>query len=163
MDFLLTFIRLYRFIYIKSECKMLNHRQSSFVDEYIACGNGAQAAIRAGYSPNSARETAYELLTKPHISAELAARQAVLAEEVAMSRERVVAALLEAVEMAKAQGDTRAMIAGWKELARLCGLYPTKEVVVSLPEVNPRPMSQWSDAELLAVIHDGKTATTLTG
>jgi phage terminase small subunit len=45
----------------------LTLKQSRFVDAYIATGNGAKAAVTAGYSEATAREMAHENLTKPHI------------------------------------------------------------------------------------------------
>jgi phage terminase small subunit len=47
--------------------KKLTPKEKVFIEEYIRCWNGAKAARLAGYSPKTARETAYELLTKPHI------------------------------------------------------------------------------------------------
>ena len=51
---------------------MLNPRQTRFVQEYAKDFNGAQAAIRAGYSERGARVTASKLLTHPNISTEIA-------------------------------------------------------------------------------------------
>ncbi len=48
-------------------CK-LTAKQKRFCEEYVIDLNGAQAAIRAGYSENSAKEIAAENLTKPNIS-----------------------------------------------------------------------------------------------
>jgi len=45
----------------------LTPKQSRFIDEYLVDLNGTQAAIRAGYSPNSANEQASALLAKPNI------------------------------------------------------------------------------------------------
>ena len=39
-----------------------------FCREYLIDLNATQAAIRAGYSINTAKETGYENLTKPHIA-----------------------------------------------------------------------------------------------
>jgi phage terminase small subunit len=47
--------------------KPLTDRQERFVVEYLGCANGAEAARRAGYSEHTAREMAYENLTKPNI------------------------------------------------------------------------------------------------
>jgi len=47
----------------------LNTRQAAFVAEYIVDFNGAKAAIRAGYSPNSAAAIASRLLTQVNIAA----------------------------------------------------------------------------------------------
>lgn len=45
----------------------LTPKQAKFVEEYIIDLNGTQAAIRAGYSVDSARQIAAENLTKPYV------------------------------------------------------------------------------------------------
>jgi phage terminase small subunit len=45
----------------------LKDKQELFCLEYLVDLNGAQAAIRAGYSEHTARQIASELLTKPDI------------------------------------------------------------------------------------------------
>lgn len=45
----------------------LNAKQRLFVKHYIATLNGAESARRAGYSANSAKETASRLLTNDNI------------------------------------------------------------------------------------------------
>jgi predicted GIY-YIG superfamily endonuclease len=42
-------------------------RQQVFIDEYLKCFNGAEAARRAGYSEKSARQTGSDLLANPDI------------------------------------------------------------------------------------------------
>ncbi len=49
--------------------ELLRPKQRAFVVEYLKDRNGAQAAIRAGYSERTARQQASELLTKPDIAA----------------------------------------------------------------------------------------------
>lgn len=44
-----------------------NQRQWRFVEEYLIDLNASQAALRAGYSPESARQIGCENLTKPYI------------------------------------------------------------------------------------------------
>lgn len=56
-----------------------------FINEYLKDLNATQAAIRAGYSPRSARSTSSEILTKPDIKAEVEAR---IAEQI-MSADEV--------------------------------------------------------------------------
>jgi phage terminase small subunit len=46
-------------------------KQTRFVEEYLVDLNATQAAIRAGYSVNTAKEIGYENLTKPHIRAKV--------------------------------------------------------------------------------------------
>ena len=45
----------------------LTARQKRFVEEYLACGDGPEAAIAAGYSPVTAEERARELLRDPAV------------------------------------------------------------------------------------------------
>lgn len=49
----------------------LTDKQEMFCRQYIIDFNGAQAAIRAGYSANSAKEIASETLTKPNVKARI--------------------------------------------------------------------------------------------
>lgn len=49
----------------------LSALQEAFVVEYIKCRNGAEAARRAGYSENSARQQASRLLTNDDILTEI--------------------------------------------------------------------------------------------
>ena len=72
----------------------LTWKQKAFIDEYMKDYNGTQAAIRAGYSENSAKEIAYENLTKPHIKEELKRRY----ESKRMSTEEIVARIEGMVE-----------------------------------------------------------------
>ena len=46
----------------------LTPKQRKFVEEYVLCDNGTEAAIRAGYSPKSARKMASQLLDIPGLS-----------------------------------------------------------------------------------------------
>lgn len=50
----------------------LNPRQKLFCQYYVELGNGAQAAIKAGYKETTARHQASQLLTKKHIKDEIA-------------------------------------------------------------------------------------------
>ena len=52
--------------------KTLTPKQQRFVEEYLVDLNATQAAIRAGYSRNSARQMGAENLTKPVIAAAVA-------------------------------------------------------------------------------------------
>ena len=61
--------------------RKLTERQRRFIDEYMACGNGAEAARRAGYSEGIARVQASENLTKQNIKAEIERRTREMSEE----------------------------------------------------------------------------------
>jgi phage terminase small subunit len=57
-----------------SPSKKLSLQQQIFVDEYLKCFNGAEAARLAGYSEKTARTIACANLTKPYIKAIIDAR-----------------------------------------------------------------------------------------
>ena len=52
----------------------LTPKQKAFADCYIECGNATEAARKAGYSEKASRFIGSENLTKPNISAYIAAR-----------------------------------------------------------------------------------------
>lgn len=65
----------------------LTNKEQMFINEYLRCWNGAEAARLAGYSPKAAKEIAYENLTKPHIQVAIQSRM----KEAAMSAEETLA------------------------------------------------------------------------
>jgi len=135
--------------------KGLKTKQSRFIDEYMVDLNGAAAAVRAGYSKKTSRAIACELLTKPDIQIELQARGAALAQALAITREEVVLGLLEAFNLAKAQGQPGAMISAMTTLAKLLGLYASETVRVELTPAQAEARGKYeamSDAELMAIL-----------
>ena len=133
----------------------LTAKQSRFIDEYMVDMNGAAAAERAGYSAKTSRAIACELLTKPDILAQVQARGAALAQELAITRESVVQGLLEAFEMAKADRQPGAMISAMAALAKLLGFYAVETVRVELTPAQRAVRGKYeamSDAELMAVM-----------
>ena len=57
----------------------MNLKQTAFVQHYMECGNGAEAAIKAGYSEKDAKRQATRLSTNIHIKAEIDKARAKLA------------------------------------------------------------------------------------
>jgi phage terminase small subunit len=55
--------------------RALSHKQEKFCVEYLIDFNATQAAIRAEYSPRTAKEIGYENLTKPHLQDRIAELQ----------------------------------------------------------------------------------------
>jgi phage terminase small subunit len=96
-------------------------KQALFAEQYVLDHCGAAAAVRAGYALRAARQTAYELLAKPDVRALVAEHETAAAKQLALSRERVIAEIKGAIAMAREQQDPAAMIAGWREIAKLCG------------------------------------------
>jgi phage terminase small subunit len=93
----------------------LTDKQSKFVDEYLLDLNGAQAAIRAGYSEATARQIAAQNLSKLNIQAAIAERRAKQQERTEITADRV---LREAWNIATA--DARELSSVVYECCRRC-------------------------------------------
>jgi phage terminase small subunit len=70
--------------------KELTPKQQRFCDEYLKDLNGTQAAIRAGYSENTAKEIASENLTKPNIQEYLNSKRIKLEKKTEITQEWVL-------------------------------------------------------------------------
>lgn len=68
----------------------LTKKQQLFVQEYLIDLNATQAAIRAGYSVESARDIGYENLTKPNIQKEIAKAMAERSKRTGVNQDRVI-------------------------------------------------------------------------
>ena len=68
----------------------LTKKQQRFVEEYLIDLNATQAAIRAGYSVNSAKEIGCENLTKPNIQEAIAKAMAERSKRTGVNQDRVV-------------------------------------------------------------------------
>ena len=139
----------------------LTPKQARFVQEYQIDGNGAQAALRAGYGPSGAKVAACRLLTRPNVMEALSIGRSAYAEKLAITRADIVSKLLEAFEMAKMKSEPMGMVRAASELARLLGLLAPAKVAVDLnvagqPDLNH--LNRLSDAELLAIIGAGRAS-----
>ena len=70
--------------------KKLTKKQQLFVNEYLIDLNATQAAIRAGYSVDTAREIGCENLTKPNIQQAIAKEMAERSKRTGVNQDRVV-------------------------------------------------------------------------
>lgn len=64
---------------------VLTDKQARFIDEYLIDSNATQAAIRAGYSVDSARQLGSDTLSKPYIQDAIAEGRAKIAERNAIT------------------------------------------------------------------------------
>jgi Terminase small subunit len=135
------------------------HKQRLFAEQYALDHNGAAAAVRAGYAPRSARQTAHDLLSDPDVRALVTQYEEEAAQRLAVTREKVLEELQVAIEVARLKGDPMAMIAGWREIAKMCGYYALerKKVEVSVDgEALQAKIAAMSDQELLALADGGE-------
>lgn len=137
---------------------MLNSKQLRFVDEYCISHSAADAARKAGYSVKTAYAIGAENLRKPQIMAAIQARQTATALELKITKQQVIADILEAIQTARLQSNPIAMIQGARELGKLMGFYRPElvEIHMSMNDAVPRARYEaMSDEELMSVI-DGE-------
>lgn len=141
----------------------LTTRMKEFVKLWAQGETILSAALRAGY--NDGGTYAYRLAKDPAILKIYHREKEAYAAAVGMTRQKVMEGLLEAVEMAKIQADPTAMIAGWREVGKMCGYYEPvkKQIDVNITgNVVMQRLNKLSDAELLKLI-ETETANALEG
>jgi phage terminase small subunit len=131
---------------------MQNARYIRFIDEYLLDHNATRAAVAAGYSKRTAAAAASRLLRHVNVAPVLKARQRELQDQLQISKDTVITELVAAIELAKAQSNPQAMIAGWREIAKLLGYYEPEKHKVDVSVSSKRLLTQFeamSDEELL--------------
>lgn len=135
-------------------------QQEAFV-KYWAEGESVWAASqRAGYNDNGT--FCYALARRPEVIAKYEKVKREFEEAAQMSRKKVMDGLLEAVEMAKLMAEPSTMVAGWREIGKMCGYY---EPIRARVDVNLKGnlvldrMNKLSDADLLKLIQEGMSAS----
>lgn len=68
----------------------MTNKQKRFCEEYLIDLNATQAAIRAGYSPESARQSGSDNMNNPYIRARIDAALAVRSKRTGVNADRVV-------------------------------------------------------------------------
>lgn len=77
-------------VFCASDNEQLTEKEGLFCKFFVNNRNATQAAIKAGYSPNTARSIGYENLTKPHIRAEVERLKAIRNQAIMLSEEDIV-------------------------------------------------------------------------
>lgn len=137
------------------DCMNFTPKQIAFVNEYMICRNGAQAARRAGYGVLSARVTASRLLTKANIKAELAVKEAELARTTEITKLRVVNEVLASITMAENKVDPSTALRGWVEIAKMLDLYKPDTTIVAPSAENDVLRAKYetmSDEQLMVIV-----------
>lgn len=102
----------------------LTEKQRRFVSEYLIDLNATQAAVRAGYSPRTAKQIGQENLTKPAIQAEVQRAIGARQKRTEITQDMV---LRELANIAFANGADFAKVVGRGD-AQAVELMPTDEV-----------------------------------
>lgn len=121
-------------------------RQQLFCDEYLVDLNATQAAIRAGYSENTARQQGAENLAKPYIKAYIAERMAEKEDELIAKQDEILRYLTSVlrgesqseVVVVEGQGD------GWSE-AKLLQKAPDEKEKLKAAELLGKRYGLYTD------------------
>ena len=129
----------------------LTEMQRRFVVNFVDHQMTQTAAARAAGFAHPGT-SAMEMMKHPKIERAIAERRAEYAAASQVTKKRVIDGFLESIEMAKIKADPLTMIAGWREVGKMCGFYePTKaKIEVSVQgQVLIQRLNALSDEELL--------------
>lgn len=104
----------------------LTPKQQRFVQEYLQDHNGAQAAIRAGYSESAARQQGSRLLTDPRVLAAVRAGQKKVAKKAEVTVDSLMAELEQARKLALKEKQASAAVTATMGKGKLAGLLVEK-------------------------------------
>lgn len=101
--------------------KKLSPQQEKYVKERAKGRTKTQSALLAGYAPEADGHTGAE--DSLPVQEKLAAVRKALAEKAGITKEEVVAMLMDAADMAKIMSDPHGMVAAARELGKMLGFY----------------------------------------
>lgn len=121
---------------IKSETTGLSSKRVRFVQEYLIDPNATQAALKAGYSPNSAMVQGHRLLRDDKVAAAVVAGQARIAKAAEITQERVARGLLWEAELRgkDPRQGAGARVQAWQHLGRYVGMFEDRLRLQGDPE-----------------------------
>ena len=138
--------------------KPLTDKQRQFVKFWAEGDTIPNATLRAGFANDG---LGYRLARMPNILALKATYEAEWQATRQMTREKVMDGMLESIEMAKLMAEPSSMIAGWREIGKICGFYAPVEHKVKVDvtgNILVDKLNSLSDAELLKIISGGTNA-----
>lgn len=134
------------------ETEELTEEQRNFVTYHVHHKMSPTAAARqAGFSERSRSQVTF-LMKHPAVQRAIAEERAAYARASEMTKRKVIDGFMEAIEMARSLGEPANMIAGWREIGKMCGLYEPqkKEIRLSVDgEIRMAQLEEMSDEELL--------------
>lgn len=134
--------------------KPLTDKQRAFVKHWASGESINSAMIRAGFDENSITY-GWRLARQPNVLALYHEEKRKYEEAAGMTRKKVMEGLLEAVEMAKLMAEPATMVAGWREVGKMCGYYEPvkKKIDINVTgNVAFQRLNKLSDADLLRII-----------
>jgi len=121
--------------------RKLTPKQNKFCLELLKHFNASQAAIDAGYSKNTARQSGYQLLTNIYIQQKLAELTAKQAEKAEITIEWIIQELKQMYERCQSTLTAPGAIAGATKQLELLGKHigmwiDRSELTINIKEVN---------------------------
>lgn len=134
----------------RKKSAVLTEQQTQYVEARASGLNKKDSLASAGYSTSPS--TATELEKTPSIKELLSLEYRRNAGILGITREDVLRGLQEAVQDAKILADPMGQIAGWREIAKICGYYAPEVRRIELgtnAKNYMQHLEQLDDAELL--------------
>jgi hypothetical protein len=133
--------------------KPLTEKAKLFVKFWAQGESISSAAIKAGYGDGASY--AYRLVHFPQAKALYAEEKRLYEEASQMTRKQVMDGLLDGIDMAKLMADPGNVIAGWREIGKLCGYYEPIKKNINLTvngSIALTKLQGMSDTELLDLL-----------
>lgn len=122
---------------------------------HIISGLSRSAAVEAvGYNFKNPSKGCGAILRRPAVAARFRELQEAARERARISQDDVVEGFREAINDAKMTSDPQAQIAGWREIAKLLGMYAPKAIKVKISKTEERAkkeLSAMTEKELLEI------------
>ena len=137
----------------------LTEMQRQFVVNLVDHRMTQTAAARAAGAaqPGSA---AYEWMRHPKIERAIAKERLEYAKASAMTKQKVIEGFSEAINLARIKADPIAMVAGWREIGKMCGFYEATKAKIEVSvqgQVLIQRLNTMSDEELIALAEGDPT------
>ena len=137
----------------------LTEKQRLFVHHLVNNKlNQTAAARQAGF--NQPGTAANALMKNPKVLAAIAEERLEYAKASGMTKQKVIEGFSEAIDLARIKADPIAMIAGWREIGKMCGFYEATKAKIELSvqgQVLIQRLNTMSDEELLALAEGDPT------
>lgn len=109
----------------------LTNKQQRFCEEYVVDCNGTRAAIRAGYSENTAAVIGYENLIKPHVANYIHELQKTKQTQTNYDAKRILDMHQAVYDKALEIEQLSAAVSATKAITELLGIEPPKKIDVN--------------------------------
>lgn len=139
--------------------RALTEKQKLFVTHLIKGNKQTHSARLAGFANPDIEGS--RLMKLPKIRESMRYLQRKMEKANDMTRKKVMDGMLEAIDMAKVQGEPGVMVAGWREIGRMCGYYAAEKKQIDINITAKRAVDKletMSDAELLEMIEEDSSA-----